>query len=64
MNMKWGWGYERNNSDWNPWGCTHTHTHTHTGSFSGYLVWNKIFYDYIKTHVLYSVFCVVAKLHV
>ena len=42
-------------------GAVHTHTHTHTGSFRGCLTCNKIIEEYIKTHVLYSFFCVTAK---
>ncbi len=49
---------KRETKSCNPWGCTHTHTHTHTGSLRGYLVWNKIVGEIIKTHVLYDVFCV------
>ena len=37
---------------------THTHTHTHTGSFRGYLEYNKIEKEDIKTHGIYMLFSI------
>ncbi len=38
--------------------AVHTHTHTHTCSSRGYLEYNKIRKENIKTQDLYSIFCV------